>query len=39
MKSIINAIWAILVSLGEARHATYLARQGRIAEAKALYGR
>jgi hypothetical protein len=38
MKSIINSIWQILVSVGEARHAAFLARQGKVAEAKALYG-
>jgi hypothetical protein len=38
MKPILNAVWNILVSVGEARHASYLARQGRVAEAKALYG-
>jgi hypothetical protein len=38
MKSILNTIWQVLVSVGEARHASWLARQGRIAEAKALYG-
>jgi hypothetical protein len=38
MKTILNSIWTILVSVGEARHAAYLARQGRIAEAKAVYG-
>ena len=38
MKSILKSIWTILVSVGEARHAAYLARQGRVAEAKALYG-
>ena len=38
MKSILNTIWAVLVSVGEARHASYLARQGRVEEAKALYG-
>jgi hypothetical protein len=38
MKSVVNAIWSILVSVGEARHAAYLARQGRITEAKAVYG-
>ena len=31
-------IWSVLVSVGEARHAAYLARQGRVAEAKAVYG-
>jgi hypothetical protein len=38
MKTILNTIWSILISVGEARHASYLARQGRVAEAKALYG-
>jgi hypothetical protein len=38
MKKIINSIWAVLVSVGEARHAAWLARQGRIEEAKAVYG-
>jgi hypothetical protein len=38
MKSILTSIWSILVSVGEARHASWLARQGRVAEAKALYG-
>ena len=38
MKTILNTVWSILVSVGEARHASYLARQGRTAEAKALYG-
>jgi hypothetical protein len=38
MKSILNTIWQVLVSVGEARHASWLARQGRIEEAKALYG-
>ena len=38
MKSILNTIYSILVSVGEARHAAWLARQGRTAEARALYG-
>ena len=38
MKSIFKSFYNILVSVGEARHASYLARQGRVAEAKALYG-
>jgi hypothetical protein len=38
MKSILNTIYGILVSVGEARHASWLARQGRVEEAKALYG-
>jgi hypothetical protein len=38
MKTVINTIWSILVSVGEARHGAWLARQGRVAEARALYG-
>jgi hypothetical protein len=38
MKTILSNIWQILVAVGEARHASYLARQGKIEEAKALYG-
>jgi hypothetical protein len=38
MKSILNTIWQVLVSVGEARHAAWLARQGRVTEAKAVYG-
>jgi len=38
MKTVINTIWTILVSVGEARHAAWLTRQGRVAEARALYG-
>jgi hypothetical protein len=38
MKRILNAIYSILVAVGEARHGAWLARQGRVAEAKALYG-
>ena len=38
MKKILNSIYAVLVSVGEARHAAWLARQGRVAEAKAIYG-
>jgi len=38
MKTILNSIWTILVSVGEARHAAWLARQGRVEEAKAVYG-
>ena len=37
MKSILRTIYSILVSVGEARHGAWLARQGKIAEAKALY--
>jgi hypothetical protein len=39
MKSILNTIWKLLVSVGEARHAAFLTRQGKIAEAKAIYGK
>jgi hypothetical protein len=38
MKTITTAIWSVLVSVGEARHAAWLTRQGRVAEARALYG-
>ena len=38
MKTILNSVWQILVSVGEARHASWLASQGRVEEAKALYG-
>ena len=38
MKTIINTIWSWLVAFGEARYAASLARQGRVAEAKAVYG-
>jgi hypothetical protein len=38
MKTVLQTIWQILVSVGEARHAAFLARQGKVAEAKALYG-
>jgi hypothetical protein len=37
MKNIINAVWSFLESFGLARAAAYLARQGRTAEARALY--
>ena len=37
MKTIIDAVWSMLESLGQARAAAYLARQGRTAEARALY--
>jgi ApbE superfamily uncharacterized protein (UPF0280 family) len=38
MKKIINSIWSLLESFGQARAAAILARQGRIAEAQAVYG-
>ena len=37
MKSFLNTTWQILILVGQARHGAWLARQGRIAEAKALY--
>ena len=39
MKSLLSKFFDIIISLGEARHAAWLARQGRISEAKALYMR
>jgi hypothetical protein len=39
MKTILSSIWKVLVSVGEARHAAFLARQGKITEAKAIYGK
>ena len=38
MKTIVNYIWSVLVAFGEARYAASLARQGRVEEAKAVYG-
>ena len=38
MKNFINAIWSFLEAFEQARAAASLARQGRIAEAKAIYG-
>jgi hypothetical protein len=38
MKTILNSIWSVLEAFGEARYAASLARQGRVAEAKAVYG-
>jgi hypothetical protein len=39
MKSIVSVVWKLLVSVGEARHAAFLTRQGKINEAKAIYGK
>jgi hypothetical protein len=33
----LSAIGSVLVSIGEARHAAYLARQGKVSEAKNIY--
>ena len=38
MKTILNLIWSFLESFAQARAAASLARQGRVAEAKAVYG-
>jgi hypothetical protein len=38
MKTILNTIWSWFVAFGEARYAASLARQGRVEEAKAVYG-
>jgi hypothetical protein len=39
MKSIFKSFYSICESIGTARAAAFLARQGRVEEAKALYGR
>lgn len=36
--SILNYIWTVLEAFGQARYAASLARQGRVEEAKAVYG-
>ena len=38
MKTIVNSIWSFLQAFGQARAAASLARQGKIEEAKAVYG-
>jgi len=38
MKTILTSIWSFLEAFGQARYAASLARQGRIEEAKAVYG-
>jgi len=38
MKTVLNYIWSVLMAFSEARYAASLARQGRVAEAKAVYG-
>jgi hypothetical protein len=38
MKTILNSIWSVLESFAQARAAAVLARQGKIEEAKAVYG-
>ena len=37
MKTFINAFWSFFDTVGTARAAAFLARQGRIEEAKAMY--
>jgi len=37
MGNIAKSIWSILMSIGQARAASILARQGRFEEAQALY--
>jgi hypothetical protein len=38
MKTFVNSIWSFLEAFGQARAAASLARQGKTAEAKAVYG-
>ncbi len=38
MKTILNSIWSFLEAFAQARAAASLARQGRVEEAKAVYG-
>jgi hypothetical protein len=38
MKNFLNSIWSVLEAFGQARVAASLARQGKIAESKAVYG-
>jgi hypothetical protein len=38
MKTIVNSIWSFLEAFAQARAAASLARQGKIEEAKAVYG-
>lgn len=37
MKSVFDTIWSVLIAIGEARRAACLARQGRTADAQAVY--
>ena len=39
MKQFLDSIWSFLETMGEARAAAYLARQGKIIESKALYSK
>ena len=38
MKKFIESVWSFFDAMGTARAAAVLARQGRITEAKAMYG-
>jgi hypothetical protein len=38
MKNLIQSVWSFFDAMGTARAAAFLARQGRIEEAKAMYG-
>jgi hypothetical protein len=38
MKNFLNTLYEICLSIGQARAASILARQGKIEEAKAIYG-
>ena len=37
MKKFFTAVWDIMTSIGQAKHAAYLARQGKLNEVKDLY--
>jgi len=39
MKTITDVVWNFLCALGQARHAAFLARQGKVNEAKKLYAK
>lgn len=39
MKTVIDSVWNFLCALGKARHAAFLARQGKVNEAKELYAK
>jgi hypothetical protein len=38
MKKFIESVWSFFDAMGTARAAAYLARQGRVTEAKEMYG-
>jgi hypothetical protein len=39
MKKVIDVVWDLLCAFGQARYAAFLARQGKISEAKQLYAK